>query len=594
MRSALSYSTIAPTAVPNRKKMAEWNPQGTYNNNIGSGDIVRFNIQTEDFWDPYSAYIEVTIDVSNNPNIADDATYTNKILQVDSSVNTIFNQMIIYHGSDELERIMHYDTLGCIMNDLNFDLNDRYCRDYEGFGGVHTSSMPNGATVQVDVPRANDGLIKFAKTWLPDQDVTVYLDSNTRSVATTNGGSFYTRNHPILNSQLAPFPVYNKNGLIYTPDASDKGEWANNFTYMLGTIGASDPVVNGPICHYTPSFCSNGFEPIFSSTVAQRYMKNGFLKVDKMTTATFHIPIFSGIFGCLMSPANYKLIPMKYFKGKDLVFEFQFNPYFLFSSWFSSNNANRNYVVKSMVLHASLVEVRDPDVLAQVDQEFQQGIRIPTQSFYLGPLQSISQGAVPPTIQFNLGFESLRNIFFCFIPKDYTANSSCRKQYRLSMGITSVQLKIGTDYYPQLAIQGNGGTNYGPINNYEYVRYLFKAFGKHMKPEGSVVNPHNFAVNCRANDPTSADANLTGNGQGCFYEENRIIGKSIYAIPLDALNYDNSLLSGVNTSNQKPFELLLNYDASRVFPRNVDFVSFCHYDMILYMGPDGVRTIGKS
>lgn len=592
MRSALDYSNIAPTSILNKKKMAQWNPQGTYNNNLGSGDIVRFNIQTEDFWDPYSAYLEVTIDVSGNPNLANDANFTNKILQVDSSVNSIFNQLIIYNESEELERIMHYDTLACILNDLNYDTNDRYSRDYEGFGGVYTNSTPANIATAKDVPVANDGAYKFSKNWLPNQDLTVYIDSSARTTA--QGGTtqtFYTLNHPIINSQLSPFPVYNKEGMTYGAGATT-GEWANNFTYFAGTPGASDPVVNGPLQHYTPAFAGNGFEPFFSSTVPQRYMRNGFIKMDTMTTATFYIPIFSGIFGCLMHPSNYKLIPMKYFK--DLVFEFQFNPYFLFSSWFSANNQNRNFTVKSLVLHASMVEVRDPAVLAQIDREFQAGIRIPTQSFYLGPLQSIAQGAVPPTIQFNLGFESLRNIFFCFIPNDYTANSSFRKQYRLSMGITSVQVKIGTDYYPQLAIKGNGGNNYGALNNYQYVRYLFKAFGKHLKPEGTVINPHNFAVNCRANDPTSADTNLISNSQGCFYEENRVIGKAVYAVPLDALNYDNSLLSGINTTMQKPFELLLAYDASRVFARNVTFVSFCHYDMILYMGPDGIRALGKA
>lgn len=592
MRAALNYSNIAPTSILNKKKMAQWNPQGTYNNSLGSGDIVRFNIQTEDFWDPYSAYLEVTIDVSTNPNIADDANFTNKILQIDSSVSGLFNQQIISVKSEEVERIMHLDTLACILNDLNFDTNDRYSRDYEGFGGVYAPSVPNTVLTAEDVPRLNDGAYKFVKTWLPNQDMTVFLDSNTRTNALGGTGqTFTTRNHPIVNSQLSPFPVYNKAGVTFNA-GTDATEWCNNFTFNTGAPGSSDPVINGPLAHYTPAFCGNGMEPYFSSTVTQRYMRNGYIKTDKMTSATFYIPILSGIFGALMHPSNYKLIPFKYLG--EVVFEFQFNPHFLFTSWFSNNNANRNYTVKNLVLHASMVEVRDPQVLAQVEAEYQQGIRIPTQSFYLGPLQSIANGAVPPNIQFNLGFESLRNILFCFIPADYTANSSFRKQYRLSMGITSVQVKIGSDYYPSLAIKGNGGTNYGPVNNYQYVRYLFKAFGKHMKPQGTVINPHNFAVNCRANDPYSADPNLISDIQGCFYEENRVIGKAVYAVPLDALNYDNSLLSGINTSVARPFELLLGYDNSRVFTRNVNFVSFCHYDMVLYIGPDGVRALGKS
>jgi len=36
----------------------------TSNAGVSSSDIVRFNISTNGFWDPYSAYIKVEVDVS--------------------------------------------------------------------------------------------------------------------------------------------------------------------------------------------------------------------------------------------------------------------------------------------------------------------------------------------------------------------------------------------------------------------------------------------------------------------------------------------------------------------------------------------------
>ena len=598
MRSAINYSNLSPTIIPNKKKIAQWNPQGTYNNNLGSGDIVRFNVQTEELWDPYSAGIEVTIGVDTNPQLADDATFTKKFLEVDGSVSGIFNQMIIYNQSEELERIMQYDTLANILNDINYNNDTRYNRDYEGFGGNWTTTTPNPPNTSVNIPVLNAGAITFTKNWLPYEDLTAYVDSNTRttafgsfaSVGSANG-FFTSRNWPLLNSNLAFTPVFNRQNVTYSA-AANNTEWANNYTSADVWTGPSDPVGNGPIQSFTPSFGNNGFEPILSQTLLQRYMNNGFVKTDTITQCTFHIPILSGIFGQLMSPSNYKLIPMKYFK--DLVFEFQFNPYFLFSSWWSQGQSARNYTVKNLVLHATLIELRDEAALSQIEAEFQSGIRIPTQSFYLGPLQSIANGAVPPTVQVNLGFESLKSILAVFMPNDYTMNAACRKHYRLSMGITSLQLKIGTDYYPQLAIKGNGGTNMGVANNYEYIKYLFRAFGKLVHTTSSTINPHNFAVNCRAFDPTTTDTYFTGASCVGIYEENRVIGKAVYAIPLDGYNYDFSLLGGVNTTMAKPFEIQMNYSAAAVFTRNVTMITFCHYDMVLYIGPDGIRTLGRT
>jgi hypothetical protein len=36
----------------------------TSNAGVSSSDIVRFNITTNGFWDPYSAYIKIEVDVS--------------------------------------------------------------------------------------------------------------------------------------------------------------------------------------------------------------------------------------------------------------------------------------------------------------------------------------------------------------------------------------------------------------------------------------------------------------------------------------------------------------------------------------------------
>jgi hypothetical protein len=48
---------------------------------VTSGDVIRFNISNDGFWDPYSAYIKIEVDVSNmdgnifrTPNASSSAT----------------------------------------------------------------------------------------------------------------------------------------------------------------------------------------------------------------------------------------------------------------------------------------------------------------------------------------------------------------------------------------------------------------------------------------------------------------------------------------------------------------------------------------
>ena len=46
--------------------MEKFTPSAFNNSNagVGSSDIIRFNISTNGFWDPYSAYIKLEVDVS--------------------------------------------------------------------------------------------------------------------------------------------------------------------------------------------------------------------------------------------------------------------------------------------------------------------------------------------------------------------------------------------------------------------------------------------------------------------------------------------------------------------------------------------------
>ena len=75
-------------------------------------------------------------------------------------------------------------------------------------------------------------------------------------------------------------------------------------------------------------------------------------------------------------------------------------------------------------------------------------------------------------------------------PLDYQLYPFCRKLFRISQNITYMQIKVGLDYYPSLAIQGNGGScvvdpdNVHKLDNSEFLINLQKAFGKYNDTMG--------------------------------------------------------------------------------------------------------------
>ena len=567
-------------------KRTEWNPIGTYNQQIGSGDVVRFMPSSKDaWWDPYSAYIELTVDVNNNLMLDDDADQINKCLQLDGSAHSFFKQLIIYHNSTELERLQHYDILMANLKDISTSVDERYSKDYEGFGGTYSSSYFNPTMRAAFGARLNDGILKGVQGYKPYHDNQLYTDDNSSVNVRNNGGTETTTSHIYNYSQSGFEPFMNATDILYSGNVADARRNYNE-TQQVYYIWS---YLDGLLQPYSPAFSNSGMEPVFSKKLKQRFLRNGFITTETITQHTFRIPLFSGIFGIGMHPKNYKLIPMKYFEN--LTFEFQFNEHALFSSFYNSSAAARNYNVSRLVMIVDMVEIKDPAILSNLESDFQRGIKIPTTSWYLGPLQNVTAGAIPPTTQINLGFNSLRQIMFCFIPNDYTANSAYRKQYRLSMAVTSMQAKIGTDFYPPLPIRGNAGNNLGTINNYGFVQETLKCFHKQFSGT-SFINPHNFAINCRPFDHTKTD-DATRKTQWSYFEENRIIGKAIFALNFESLNYENDLLPGVDTTKTRPFELGLQYDGTRVFPRNVTMYSFCHYDLVLSIGPDGIKSLGR-
>jgi len=57
---------VKPVGFPSHVRMEKYTPVAfnTGTSGVSSNDVVRFNISTNGFWDPYSAYIKIEVDCS--------------------------------------------------------------------------------------------------------------------------------------------------------------------------------------------------------------------------------------------------------------------------------------------------------------------------------------------------------------------------------------------------------------------------------------------------------------------------------------------------------------------------------------------------
>ena len=54
--------------------------------------------------------------------------------QLDGSAHSFINELIITQGGKEIERILEYDVLGNILNDLNYNKSERDENVHQGLG----------------------------------------------------------------------------------------------------------------------------------------------------------------------------------------------------------------------------------------------------------------------------------------------------------------------------------------------------------------------------------------------------------------------------------------------------------------------------
>lgn len=633
--SEFSYTNTIPPSFKNRVRTIRFNAQNIYQN-IQVNDIIRFMINTNGFWDPYNCYLDIQI-----------ATDASTPQQIDTSGHSLIRNMVISCRGNEIERINEYNMLANILTDLKYSERVRGEISYTGmssFCGTNTRSFTQpfapafvstyntGSIVNTALPGEADAYGWGQLCRGSDPNLMIQYDPAEKSIlcqnlppecgnvsimASTNwvGRRYVAGSGTTINVDHAQYAL-NMESKYITPAWEEYFLRRRNPTSGLIETNEVFQRQGGPLVEFLPDYSATSYEPIMLSdalvsSINQAGVHRNPLTPHEMvngqpfnpirhgggTILNLKLPFLSSYFGHLMPSSEYKFIPMRCFR--DLELEFQLDPYAVFSTTAASGipsistsnittNATRNYKILAFSIVVDMVLIDEALEQSILNTAINSGIILNTNSWATGPPFICTQGMVPPTCQINLGFNSLKSILFCFNDNSYTAYPWVRKFYRNSMCLTSLQMKVGTEYIPPQPITGNSGNSItlsgaadvkvtNRNSNADFILNLYKSIGKLWDPDrDNVINPRNFAINDRYWDPsdvrplfsnyastyaTRLNDNVNTTLAYPHFHENRIVGKAVFGLDLEGIYSPNKqYTSGLNTIENRPFDLIFGQD----------------------------------
>ena len=576
----LDYGRAKPMGYKATQKLTRFFPISS----LPSSDIVRFIINSQGYWDPYSSYLRITVNMKTPDPVGTDYTEAGSggATQLDNSAASLIQTMSFIQNGVEIERIDRYEVLASMLNDMFFSREQRTQRAHQGFG-----------------------------TGLPE----------TLAFRDAEGHSAYTLNVD-ADAPKAFRSHLTVNNLTGAPriQASSSG----SINIVAGNI------LSAPTMIISSPYMDGSNEPVLS---AARSTSTGYTN----STMTFCIPILSGIFGVLMPADEIKYIPMQFFPNLEM--NFRLNPYAMHN--LSSALGTRNFQVTACELFVNIIHFPEEINNALAEMVSQRGLYLHTCSYYYGPSYMVQASGSFETYPINMSFKSLRSIFWCFMPANYRTYPYIRELRRKALNLQSAQCRIGGDLYPTFPI-GNLGANSdsgNPYVNSDFVTNTYKAFGRlHDTLNDSLVNTWTFACgnnliaaqyNRSAVTPANAfwlpkyvrgyelnslatrlDPQLdtrTADNEGTAsvgsdlvlqtstnnWFVNQIVPRAVYGIDLDTITSDDSVISGVNTLVNKPFELIL--DGRNNTPESCELNIFLYYDMVVMIDRDyTIKYLGRG
>ena len=615
----LSWNDPKPMLTQGMRKVkTRFQPQGWFSGGAVAqpNQYIRFNFNTDGLWDPCSLYLYLEVDCTSMP--------ADTIYQLDNSAQSLIGQYISRVKGVELERVQEYDSLAAQLYDLNIGIGERDAKAMQGLGVNRTVYQP--MTV-----RANNAQQPFLATTNITMSNTNAWATSLKTPSTIGPGVSYSL-APVCGS----FKPY-IGAKIYLNDT----ELFNNATSIIpGATTGSNPIpqvmnyidmfncndMEGFECYYTSQdtsrpmlsnhgigylavndyghtritqSCVGGGEFWTSTTIPKNTIRSGLPCYVADAHANFCIPLLSTLFG---SVSNHgKLLPMKAFDGLEMEFLLNTNAFFIgggasvpckhnagytiaansFANSFSTSIATlrTGWKITKFELVVDVIYLDKPSEDAYLNKLNTDGFVLDIKQWYLGPkIRYVDGTSLSQTVQINNGFNSLCAISFYFQPADYEIYPWCRKHKRISGNLTSIQLRLGNEYYPSLPIVGHAGNirpdylSASTKGNYvEFFTNTMQTFGKfHNMKDTTLLNATNFTANHVGYNPSAyASGSIKDNqdvfmGSSLFFENNHI-PRCIFAVDLEKIDdYGEKIRCGWDTTGARPFDLILSSDTSSV------------------------------
>lgn len=573
----LDYGKSKPLGYRATQKLTRFFPITSLPNT----DMVRFIINSNGYWDPYSSYLRVTVRLKTDtvdPSLTPAGFASlNNVSQLDNSASSLIQTLSFIQNGVELERIDRYEVLASMLNDMFYSQEQRAQRCHEGFGcGI--GERRTGINPGVAGSAVSSSIGSTDALAAPNFASARVVDNFTGMLNVLSNAA------PLTSSKIeGPFGT----GITYKSVIETPGTFFG---------GAGEPVMWG--IKGTPTH---------------------------QATLTFCIPILSGIFGILMPASEIKYIPMQFFPGLEM--NFRLNPYAFHN--LTNVGGIRNFEVSGCELFVNIIHF-PPAINASIASIVRErGLYLHTCSYYYGPSHMIPASSSMETYPINMSFKSLRSILWCFIPSSYRLYAYIRELRRKALNLTAAQVRVGGDLFPTFPIGNLGSSSDSglPSTNSDFLVNLYKAFGRlHDTVNDSMVNCHTF---CEGNsilpadfsaDPasfaaapvwndlvrgyTQSDSYMTGSSTNQAFKLcapmninnwliNQIVPRAIYGIDLDTITSDDSVISGVNTLINKPFELLL--EGRNNSAESCELNIFLYYDMVVMVDKDyTVKYLGRG
>lgn len=579
----LDYGKAKPLGYRATQKLTRFFPITALPNT----DLVRFIINSNGYWDPYSSYLRFTVRVRNDtldPSLDPTgiAGVANGTCQLDNSAASLIQTMSLIQNGVELERIDRYEVLASILNDMYYSKEQRAQRAHEGFGfGVGETRDGHHRSVGGQIIRT--------------------FGTNDAKAAPSYATNVILDNEMTANAFLGYGP--NLGVCQFDDNFAVNGAETNGLTYRK-QLRTSSPYFDG------------AGEPVLWGIKGS---------AGHQATMTFCVPILSGIFGILMPAGEIKYIPMQFFPGLEM--NFRLNPYAFHN--LSNVGSVRNFEITNCELFVNIIHF-PPAINASIASVVRErGLYLHTCSYYYGPSHMVPAMSSMETYPINMSFKSLRSIMWCFIPSSYRLYGYIRELRRKALNLTAAQVRVGGDLYPTFPIGnlGSSSDSGNPATNADFIVNLYKSFGRlHDTVNDSLVTSHTF---CAGNtllpsDYTKAPATFaegtiwnnlvkgypvvssvcTGSYSDASYKYmadvgannymiNQIVPRAVYGVDLDTITSDDSVISGVNTLINKPFELLLEGRNSTT--ESCELNMFLYYDMVVMIDKDyTVKYLGRG